>query len=869
MSDKFSLLASTASDWWWEMDAQLRVTFLSERFTELFGIPVSAVVGKHRAEIVRTDDDTPEWRDHLDDLANHRPYRDFLTTFVDASGVLRPIKISGTPIFGPDGCFRGYIGVGHDLTELRQKELEALREARKLASILEHIDQGVVYFDPDLRVAAYNQPVIQWLQLEDVGNPIGLHHSDIMRRLAERGEFDPEDKEAAVADRLAMVKAGHRLEGERARRDGRVFAYAFNPLPEGGGVLTFTDVTQAREREARLARQEAGLRYRFRNLPLPVWTYSTRTLGFLDVNDAAIAEYGYTREEFLAMKSEDVCGPAGAARLRKWLDEGRQTNFEMSHWENRRKDGSIVHVESFGRDIDFDGEPARIAILIDITARKEAEQLNQRLFETSQDLIFVTDGYGRFVRVSPSVTRILGWTPEELTGRDGAEFADPEDVEAARVEIRQARRGQQIHNFRARYRHKDGHAVPLLWMGVWSETDRRYYFVGRDMTEIDATEATLRHAQKMEAVGRLTGGVAHDFNNILMVILSNVEALAEEAQVPQDLHRRIAGIEKVTQRAADLTRQLLAFSRRQALRPEISNLNELVSSTIGLMRRTLGEAIEIEAQLQEELWLVEIDRGQLQAALVNICINSRDAMPGGGKLLVETANVALGADCAQHTADVVAGEYVMINITDSGTGIAPEILERVFEPFFTTKEVGRGTGLGLSMVYGFVRQSNGHVKITSEAGRGTSVRIYLPRSVATKPADAPVKTAALPRGSESILLVEDDGEVRHSVAGQLRGLGYRVVEAANGAVALATLEAMPQPVDLVLTDVMMPGRLQGRALADAVAKRWPETRIVFMSGYTENALSHQDRLDGGMLLLHKPFRRRELAGILRQALDRG
>jgi len=675
--DKFSLLAGTASDWWWETDAELRITFLSERFTELFGVPVSSIVGKRRSELVRADYDTPAWRAHLDDLANYRPYRDFLTTFVDASGMTRPVKISGTPVFGEDGCFQGYIGVGHDLTELRQREFEALRDAHKLVSILEHIDQGVVYFDADLRVAAYNRPVLHWLQLEDIGDPIGLHHSDVMRRLADRGEFDPEDKEAAVASRAALMKTGQRLEGERERRDGRIFAYAFNPLPEGGGVLTFSDVTEARKREARLARSEEAFRYRFRNLPLPVWTYSAKTLKFLDVNDAAIAEYGYTREEFLSMSAIDICGPEGAERLSKWLAEPRSPSFEANEWYNRRKDGSMLHVESYGRDIDFDGEPARITVVIDVSARKEAERLNQRLVETSQDLVFVTDGKARILIVSPSVTRILGWIPEDMIGRNTADFVVPEDLEAGRLALKRARRGQPVSNFRSRYRHKDGRLVSLLWMGMWSEVDRRLYFVGRDMTDIDRTEAQLHESQKMEAVGRLTGGVAHDFNNILMVIMANIDELAEDERLPSDLGRRIRRIANATQRAADLTRQLLAFARRQTLRPEWTDVNELVSATAGLMRRALGEAVQIESRLADGIWPVEVDRGQLQSALVNICINARDAMPEGGKLLVETGNVVFDADYARRNPDAVAGDHVLITVSDTGTGMAPEILDRV------------------------------------------------------------------------------------------------------------------------------------------------------------------------------------------------
>jgi signal transduction histidine kinase len=454
-----------------------------------------------------------------------------------------------------------------------------------------------------------------------------------------------------------------------------------------------------------------------------------------------------------------------------------------------------------------------------------------------------------------------------MIGRNTADFIASEDLEAARQEFKQARGGRQTSNFRSRHRHKDGRLVSLLWMGMWSEVDHRYYMVGRDMTDIDRTEAQLHEAQKMEAVGRLTGGVAHDFNNILMVIMANIDELAEDERLPSDLSRRIRRIANATQRASDLTRQLLAFARRQTLRPEWTDVNELVSATAGLMRRALGEAVQINSRLAEGIWPVEVDRGQLQSALVNICINARDAMPEGGTLAVETENVVFDADYVRNNPDAVAGYHVAITVSDSGTGIAPEILDRVFEPFFTTKETGRGTGLGLSMVYGFVRQSRGHVTISSELGRGTAVRIYLPRTAIERPADVAAERPEEPRGTESVLLVEDDSKVRLSVAEQLRTLGYRVTEAANGLAALGELEAAAEPFDLMLTDVVMPGGLHGDALAAAVAKRWPQVKVVFMSGYTDNSNELRGRLDPDVLLLDKPFHRRDLAQMLRLALD--
>ncbi|UYN93760.1 MAG: PAS domain S-box protein [Enhydrobacter sp.] len=867
MADKLSVLASIASDWWWEMDANLRFTFFSDRFAEVFGVSTTALVGKLRTDVPRTDYEDPSWRRHLDDLDNRRPFRDFETSFVDARGRSRPVKISGMPLFGADGTFEGYIGVGHDLTELREREQEAVLEAHKLESILQNIDQGVVLLDRNLRVAAYNRRLVEWLELEGAGYGRGASYVDIVRRLAERGEFGTEEVEAAVAARVALVRAGQRFEGERRRRDGRILSVVFNPLPEGGGVMTYSDVTEARRREERLARSEENFRYRFRNLPLPQWVYHRETLRFLEVNDPAIARYGYSHDEFLAMTIEDIRPPEEIPKLREWLTPERLPLFHTTEWRHLTRDGRTLEVEVYLRDIDFEGAPARIALIIDVTARKEAERLSQRLVETSQDLIFITDSYGRFLLVGPSVGRLLGWTPEEMVGRSGADFSHPDDLEATREVMRRSRRGHHVANFRARYLHKDGRAIPFVWTGVWSHADRRHYFVGRDVSEIDRTEAQLRQAQKMEAVGQLTGGVAHDFNNILMVILANVEALREHPRLPDELGAQIEGIDRAAQRAADLTRQLLAFSRRQALRPRRTDVNALVASTAGLMRRALGEAIEIETDLTAGIWSIEVDRGQLQSALVNICINARDAMPDGGRLLIETRNVVLDRDYALNHMDAAEGEHVMIALTDTGTGIAPEILDKVFEPFFTTKDVGQGTGLGLSMVYGFVRQSHGHVRIYSEPGHGTSIRIYLPRNSGREAADEVVQRPALPRGSERVLVVEDDPQVRETVASQVRSLGYDVSEASDGAAALALLDAADRPVDLMLTDVVMPGQMNGRSLADEVARRWPGTRLVFMSGYTESAIVHHGRLDPGVVLLSKPFRRQELAETLRRVLD--
>ncbi len=371
----------------------------------------------------------------------------------------------------------------------------------------------------------------------------------------------------------------------------------------------------------------------------------------------------------------------------------------------------------------------------------------------------------------------------------------------------------------------------------------------------------------MEAVGQLTGGIAHDFNNILTVILANADALQEEESLDAAVTIRLDQIAQAVQRVSGLTRQLLAFSRKQPLSPKPTDINDLVTRTGTLLRRALGEQVEIESVLADGIWTVNVDRAQLETALVNLSINARDAMTGGGKLRIETSNVTLDEAYAARNPDVAAGNYVMLSIADTGTGIAPELLAKVFEPFFTTKGVGKGTGLGLSMVYGFIKQSNGHVRIDSKVGRGTSFSLYLPRTTGVQEEMTVRQQPSLPGGTERILVVEDDPQVRASVVQQLQKLGYAVAQACDGEAGVAAFEAASQHYDLLLTDVVMPGLLNGRLLADEVARRWPKTKIVFMSGYSEEAITHHGRLDDGVLLLSKPFRKCDLAKMIRRALD--
>jgi PAS domain S-box-containing protein len=539
-------------------------------------------------------------------------------------------------------------------------------------------------------------------------------------------------------------------------------------------------------------------------------------------------------------------------------EDGRNVDVSVSISPLHSAAGDIIGVSKIAHDI-TESKRTQTALT------RESEE-RQRIFETSQDLILVTDSFGHFVQVSPSVEQILGYRPEEMIGHSAVDFIHPDDLESTRQEMRSARRGLQVRNFEARYPHKDGHIVMLNWLGSWSEPVRRHFFIGRDLTDKHAAEAQMRQAQKMDAIGQLTGGVAHDFNNILTVITGTIGILAEAVTDHPELVSIAKLIDDAAERGAQLTKHLLAFARKQPLQPVEIDVNSLILEAGKLLHPTLGEQIEISPKLAHDTWPAMVDPSQLTTAVLNLALNARDAMPRGGKLTLETSNIHLDEDYARINTDVAPGDYVMVAVSDTGTGIPAELLEKVFDPFFTTKEVGKGTGLGLSMVFGFVKQSGGHIKIYSEEGHGTTVKLYLPRSTGQGHAATTPLVTQVVGGDETILVVEDDTLVRKYVMAQVASLGYETLEAANAAEALKIIENGAE-VDLLFTDVIMPGAMNGRQLVDEALRRRPLLKILFTSGYTENAILHHGRLDEGVLLLAKPYRKPELARMIRIALN--
>jgi PAS domain S-box-containing protein len=501
--------------------------------------------------------------------------------------------------------------------------------------------------------------------------------------------------------------------------------------------------------------------------------------------------------------------------------------------------------------------------------RDTTRSINQRIFDTSIDLILVVDRRGNILRVSPSSLAILGYPHDEMNGRSAKDFVHPDDLESVRREMRLARGGRLTRNFDCAYVHKDGRTVPLAWTGIWSEPDRQYFFIGRDMSERIMLESQLRQSQKMEAVGQLTGGVAHDFNNILTVIIGMAELLSDSVGGDPKLAPIVQAIDEAASRGAQLTQRMLAFARKQPLQARNIDLNEIMMRAAAMLGRTLGEDIAVRLSLADGLWPALADPSQIEDVILNLAVNARDAMPNGGQLVIETANLQIDEQYAAQNVEVAPGDYVVMTVADSGTGMPPEVVERVFEPFFTTKEIGRGTGLGLSMVYGFVKQSRGHVKIYSEVGHGTSIKLYLPRAgraAAETVENVVARPGAHPAGHESILVVEDSTPVRNVTVGILRGLGYRVQEAEDGHAALAILN-QPGKVDLLFTDLIMPNGIDGQELLRRARALRPDLKALFASGYSELFLKGRGPTEAGVPLLNKPYRTGTLAETVRRVLD--
>ncbi|HEX8056769.1 MAG TPA: ATP-binding protein [Novosphingobium sp.] len=508
----------------------------------------------------------------------------------------------------------------------------------------------------------------------------------------------------------------------------------------------------------------------------------------------------------------------------------------------------------------------QIAKLAEANAVHARERLRS-IIETSTDIICTLDGEGRFIEISANCEELWGIPREKLLGQPFSEVIVAEERELALQFYDMTPNTLAKRTIRTNHALPDGSVMPMSWAATWVEEEQIAHCVGRDMSDYNAMEARFHQAQRMEAIGQLTGGVAHDFNNLLTVVLGSCEAVSLELNDPL-LEQHMEMALEAGEKCAELTRQLLAFARRQTLTPQAFDLNERIAAAAPLIMRTLGSDLEFSIRTSRDLRRAFADPLQTETAILNLCLNARDAMPQGGRLLIETSNAALSETYAKRNPDVRAGNYVMITVSDTGTGIAPEIIQRIFDPFFTTKDIGSGTGLGLSMVHGFVNQSNGHIKVTSKPGKGAKFQLYLP--VAPQDEMEVVlpdpEVQAMRYGQENVLLVEDHPLVRDHLHGKLKSLGYLVTVAGSGADALAILERRDD-IDLLLTDVVMPGGIGGLELGQLTTRRWPHIRILYTSGYAPDTLTKGGRLLDGAALLPKPYTKSELARKVRSVLD--
>ncbi|MDI1297448.1 MAG: type II toxin-antitoxin system ParD family antitoxin, partial [bacterium] len=691
----------------------------------------------------------------------------------------------------------------------------------------------------------------------------------------------------------------------------------------GGVMCTIVDNSGRVDAERRLAASEAELRRITDALPMLI-AYVDRDHVYRFANACYEDWFGIRPGAITGKPVAAVVGKAVYEDRRPSIARALAGESFSTETFLPKKDGQLRRCElRYIPHVEADGSVPGVHILaIDVEERAEREAalvLSNGRFRAAMDavhgVLWTNSPDGRMLGDQPGWAALTGQSREEYQGFGWADAVHPDDAEPTVAAWKAAVAAKSMFLFEHRVRQQGGtwrtfaiRALPLLddageileWVGVHTdithqraaeaalraqaenlarearhrkraEEQLRLLNEGleaRVITEIEErrkAEAKLTQAQKMETVGKLTGGVAHDFNNLLQVVSGNLQLLAKDIAGNERAERRIANAMAGVTRGAKLAAQLLAFGRRQALEPKVVNVTRIVRGMDDMLRRAIGEGIEVETVVGGGLWNTFIDPAQIENALLNLAINARDAMDGQGKLTIELGNTHLDDSYAATHDEVTPGQYVMLAVSDTGTGMTPDIIDKVFEPFFSTKGEGKGSGLGLSMVYGFVKQSGGHVKIYSEPGEGTTIKLYLPRASASEDFEVVVDAGPISGGSETVLVVEDDAEVRATVVEILTDLGYRVLKAVDAGSALSVIES-GVPIDLLFTDVVMPGTLKSPELARRARERLPNIAVLFTSGYTENSIVHGGKLDAGVELLSKPYSREALARKFRHVL---
>ncbi len=773
-----------------------------------------------------------------------------------------------------------------------RREHERRRQAVLLEAIFVNMGEGITVVDRELRLVAWNDRIFDMIGVDPVVLRYGTPMRDILMSQILAGEFGPGDPEAILQERLNFYASPQNASIVRTRPDGRRFELRRRVLPDGGYLTVFLDISELKNAEDALRAANARLEHvvaeRTQALAASERRLSraqemarvghwVRTGGAVEYSRAAAAIFGVSPEELAIPESEYIARfvhPGDRAQVEGADRTARPVR--LLEYRIVRPDGGIrAVVETIEHGVD--GAEETIGTIHDVTdlarAEREAAAAHAILLDAIESIDNAIVLYDRDDRVQLFNERFLNhWAPIRDRIAVGMRYEDMLRLAVAHG-LMAVPDGQDAEAFVAAtiVSHRQANGTRFLRHGtdgrvfeIWENRSRNggIVAVGLEMTERLQVEQQLRQAQRMEAIGSLTGGIAHDFNNLLAIVTMNLETLATLTK--DDARAAVLIADSLTAAAsgAGLTQRLLAFARRQNLVPATVSPNELIERMAGLMRRVLGENIEIALDLSRDAWPVFIDPAQLEASVLNLATNARDAMPDGGRLTLATRNLRVAADGPLAISGLEAGDHVEIAVTDTGAGMTAEVKGRIFEPFFTTKETGRGSGLGLSMVFGFLKQSKGLIAVDSDPGLGTTFRMYLPRSIVDLPAGPPPMAPVAARaGGETVLVVEDNDLLRTSFVRQLTSLGYRVEEASDARKALAMLEA--GGIDLVLSDVLMPGDMNGTGLAREIGARFPSVGVILTSGFAED----RDRADPSVRFLAKPVRRQALARAVREALD--